>query len=211
MTGKDSGWRRFNAHVMSAEINSVGGWESGGKIAGLGAGVMVTGVAREHGGTVGVKGEPGRGAEFRGRPSLAADGVTPAPTGAPARMERGGGEAILLVDDEKMVLQMAAMALRAYGHEVIEAENGEAALALWAKEGCRVRLLLTDMVMPGMTGQELARRLLAEKPELRVIYSSGNCDSRLMRELHLEEGRNFVGKPYSIGALAGAVRRALDG
>jgi signal transduction histidine kinase len=180
-----------------------------GKGTGLGL-ATVYGVVRQHRGEVNVRSEPGSGAEFRVWLPIA-EAPTAEPAASAAPVEPGGaGGTILLVDDEELVREMAASVLRLQGYEVIEAGDGVEALARWEEAGDRVRLLLTDLLMPeGISGAELARTLLARKPGLRVVYSSGHAGS-LHRELHLVEGLNHVAKPYTLEALTRTVRRALQ-
>ncbi len=178
-----------------------------GKGAGLGL-ATVYGVVRQHRGDVQVSSEPGRGTVFRLRLPLAEAAEARPPAGASVA-PRGAGETILLVDDEEMVRSMAASVLRMQGYEVVEAASGVEALASWGEIAARVRLLFTDLLMPdGISGRDLARILVARKPTLRVVYSSGHVGD-LRQEPRLAEGVHFVAKPYTLENLARTVHEAL--
>jgi CheY-like chemotaxis protein len=97
------------------------------------------------------------------------------------------------------------------GYRVFEAVNGVEALAVWAQHRDEIHLLLTDMVMPGgISGRELAERLLKENPKLKVIYASGYSPEIAGKDFHLEEGVNFLTKPFQTQKLAQTVRQKLD-
>ncbi|MDQ5979421.1 MAG: two-component system, cell cycle sensor histidine kinase and response regulator CckA [Verrucomicrobiota bacterium] len=104
------------------------------------------------------------------------------------------------------------MALRSHGYRVLPAANGQSALDIWATHRREITLLLTDVVMPGgITGLQLAHRLQAEKPGLRVIYSSGYNREAAGKELAAAEGVNYLAKPYDLDKLFQMVRETLDG
>jgi len=125
---------------------------------------------------------------------------------------RGGKETILVVEDEAPLRVLVRSVLERYGYKVVEAVSGAAALGVWAKQKDEIQLLLTDMVMPhGISGRELATKLLAERPGLRVIYSSGYSLDVVGANMVLQEGLNFLQKPYHPRKLAQAVRDCLDG
>ena len=128
----------------------------------------------------------------------------------PAEPVRGGGERILVVEDEPVLREMVCEILKQYKYRVIEAGSGIEALRVWDESDGQIDLLLTDMVMPeGMTGRELALQLKKRKPELKVIYSSGYSPDSSGREF----GQNdtvFLAKPYLPPQLARTVRQSLD-
>jgi two-component system, cell cycle sensor histidine kinase and response regulator CckA len=122
----------------------------------------------------------------------------------------GGNETILLVEDEIDLLSLTREILERYGYRIIAAPSGVAALKLWAERKSEINLLLTDMRMPeGITGRELAERLTAEKPDLKVIYVSGySIEGPYAGDLR--EGDNYLTKPYTPPGLAQIIRRRLD-
>jgi CheY-like chemotaxis protein len=124
---------------------------------------------------------------------------------------RGGSEAILLVEDERPVRGLVRNILERYGYRVVEADSAVSAIELWPRHKEEIRLLLTDMFMPdGMTGRELAEKLQAEKPALKVIFTSGYTPDAIGKDFVLREGLNFLQKPYHPRKLAETVRDCLD-
>jgi PAS domain S-box-containing protein len=122
-----------------------------------------------------------------------------------------GTETILAVEDETEVRKLVAEILKSQGYTVIEASDGEEAEKV-AREnaGKKIHLLLTDVVMPGMSGRELATRLGRQHPNMKVLYMSGYTDNAIVNHGVLEEGVNYIQKPFTLDALAGKVREVLD-
>jgi two-component system, cell cycle sensor histidine kinase and response regulator CckA len=181
-----------------------------GKGTGLGL-ATVYGIIEQHQGWVDVESEVGGGTTFRiYLPAAVARSANR--TSAAALPEvRGGGESILLVEDEPSLRELVQLVLRRSGYRVEAADSAVSALRTWAINGGRFDLLLTDMVMPGgLNGRELAERLLAEKPELKVIYSSGYSAEVASAGFELQEGVNFFQKPYESRKLLRAIRDLLD-
>jgi PAS domain S-box-containing protein len=182
-----------------------------GKGTGLGL-ATVFGIAEQHGGWVEVESEVGRGATFRVHlPAVSADEVSAAERAALDAGPRGGHETILFVEDEPSLQAIARVVLEQHGYTVFTASSAAAALELWQEKRAGVDLLLTDLVMPGgISGRELADRLVQDKPALKVIYASGYSNEIVSRHLHLDQGRTFLQKPFSSVGLLEAVRRCLD-
>ncbi len=170
----------------------------------------VYGIVRQSGGHVFVASEPGRGSTFaiylprvEAEIESAAVGVAPA---APGR----GSETILLVEDEAPVRDLTRRCLEQRGYAVLQAASAEDALEVLAQHGGHVDMLLTDVVMPGASGPELARRLTAERPSLQVLFVSGYPDDSPASAGMLEAGTAFLQKPFTADTLAHKVRSVLD-
>jgi len=117
---------------------------------------------------------------------------------------------VLLAEDEAPVRAVARQVLERHGYTVLEAPSGEAALDVARRYSGAIHLLLTDVVMPGMSGHDLAKRLAALRPEVRVVYMSGYTDDAITRHGVLEPGLAFVQKPFTPDAIARKVREVLD-
>ncbi|HEX9365174.1 MAG TPA: response regulator, partial [Vicinamibacterales bacterium] len=122
----------------------------------------------------------------------------------------GGTETILLVEDQPEVRAVIRNALARYGYVVLDAAGGPEALAMLEKFDGEVHLLLTDVVMPGMSGRALADWLLVSRPSLRVLYTSGYTDDTIVHHGVLEAGIAFIQKPFTPSVLLKRVRDILD-
>jgi CheY-like chemotaxis protein len=181
-----------------------------GKGTGLGL-ATVFGIVQQHQGWIGVSSEAGRGTIFRiYLPRLAAKSGQE--SGQPELATvRGGSETILLVEDEGALRSSMRKALSQLGYRVLESVSGVEALKVWEQHRNKIVLLVTDMVMPGgMTGKDLAERFLKENSKLKVIYTSGYSVEVASRDFPLEEGVNFLAKPFGAQKLAQIVRQNLD-
>ena len=124
---------------------------------------------------------------------------------------RGGTEIVLLVEDEPAVRHATSAVLKRHGYQVLEAASGVDALSLWEHHRATIALLLTDLVMPeGMSGQELARKLRLDRPDLKVIFTSGYSAELTQKQLELRPGVNFLPKPFELHRLLEMIRRCLD-
>jgi CheY-like chemotaxis protein len=123
----------------------------------------------------------------------------------------GGNETILLVEDESSVRTTIRTALSRLGYRTVEASSAVEALEVWNRHRSEIQSVLTDMLMPGgMNGKELVQRLRQENPGLKVIYTSGYCADIIGKDLLLQEGVNFLAKPFEAHKLARMVRYCLD-
>ena len=118
---------------------------------------------------------------------------------------------IFTVEDDASVRSLVREILEHHGYRVVEAETGDQALKMWPEIRNEVELLLTDMVMPGeLSGLDLARKLSADKPDLKVIYTSGYSSELFSSDIVLEEGRNYLPKPYFTAGIIQILRTALE-
>jgi two-component system cell cycle sensor histidine kinase/response regulator CckA len=120
------------------------------------------------------------------------------------------GETILLVDDEETVRRFSARVLEKHGFEVLSAGTGPEAIAAADSRDHAIDLLLTDVMMPGMNGCELAELLLARRPSMRVLFISGYAEDVLASNVGLMPGAAFLGKPFKAKALVTKIREVLD-
>jgi len=142
-------------------------------------------------------------------PRAAEEATTPLRRSSPGIAARGR-ETLLLVEDEQLILRMAGRVLSELGYTVLTASNGLEALEIVQHHAGPIELLITDVVMPKMSGQELAARLVALRPKTRVLFSSGYTADVIAPDGVLGEDINFLPKPYSPSTLATAVRDVLD-
>jgi DNA-binding response OmpR family regulator len=123
----------------------------------------------------------------------------------------GGSETILLVEDDEMVRDMVARILTDKGYRVFTAPDGKAGLATYQEHSGEIHLLLTDMILPKLSGRELARRLREHNPRLKVLYMSGYTEKAVVEPGGLPGGAAFMAKPFSVPDLLARVRQVLDG
>jgi PAS domain S-box-containing protein len=179
-----------------------------GKGTGLGLSTVL-GIVEQSGGRVAVTSEPGVGTTFDVFLPIAARVAEPGEDEAGDLASLAGHETILLVEDEEVVRNVGVRTLRRAGYNVLEASNGADALLIAAQHLASIHLLLTDVVMPTMGGVELAARLRAMRPDLRVLFMSGHTGERATRADLTREGNGLLDKPFSPTALLRAVRASL--
>jgi CheY-like chemotaxis protein len=183
--------------------------KEGGTTAGLGL-ATVYGIVEQSGGRVWAYSEPGLGAAFKIYLPVAGD-AGGAPAGADARAAaHRGDECVLLLEDEDTVRNVVRQMLAAKGYSVLEARHGDEALAVAEAHEGRIDLVVTDVVMPRMSGPEFVQRLRDVRPDVRVLFISGYTDDTVVHHGVLEEGVVFLQKPFAGAALARKVREALD-
>jgi CheY-like chemotaxis protein len=167
---------------------------------------------KQSGGFIFVDSQPQRGTAFRAyfprvdareEPAILQDAL-----GLPRHAR--GQETILLVEDEVNLRRLARQYLGTQGYKILEAEDGAAALQIASGHEGAIDLLLTDVIMPGMNGRELARHIAAERPDIRVLYMSGYAENAVGEDGTLDAGINLLQKPFSLPALKDKVREVLD-
>ena len=179
-----------------------------GKGTGLGL-AMVYGAVKQHRGSIEVYSEVGQGTTFKiyfpRTSETDEDAVTPKVLEKPS----GGNETILLVEDDSVVRNSAVRSLTRLGYVVLECANGEEALTVADRYESEIHLLLTDVIMPGMNGRTLARSLEEMRPNMKVLYTSGYTDNVIAHHGVLEEGLQFLSKPYTPQTLDQKIRQVL--
>jgi signal transduction histidine kinase/CheY-like chemotaxis protein len=183
--------------------------KEGGKGTGLGLST-VYGIVRQHGGTIWPYSEPGQGSTFKICLPRVDQVVDPQEANAAFIELLRGTETILLAEDEDGVRALTRTALQRYGYTVLEARDGVEAISICQQHEGPVHLLLTDVVMPGMSGRELAESLSPFRPETKVLYMSGHTDDAIVRHGILDSSVPFLQKPFAVGVLIYKVREVLE-
>jgi two-component system cell cycle sensor histidine kinase/response regulator CckA len=180
-----------------------------GKGTGLGLST-VYGIVEQLSGFIRAKSSPGRGTVFevyfpeRERTSISTHPESIAP------VARGGDETVLLVEDESQVRRLVFEVLQARGYKVLSAKDGLEAIPLEENYAGRIDLLITDVVMPGMSGRELAQHVTSARPEIKVLFISGYTDDAVLRHGVTGPGMAFLQKPFALEDLLQRLRALLD-
>ncbi len=180
-----------------------------GKGTGLGL-ATVYGAVKQNGGSIEFYSEEGHGTTFRiYLPCAAEDGSRTLPVNEQAEMP-GGTETILVVEDNPLVLEFTGSALAGLGYNVITAVDGDDALKKADEYSGHIHMMMTDVILTGFNGKELAERIARVRPGIKILFSSGYSGDLITRSGVIDEGINFLGKPFSSYTLAKTVRNVLD-
>ena len=207
LTVSDTG-RGMDADTQARVFEPFFTTKGSGKGTGLGL-ATVYGIVKQSGGSIWLYSELGKGTTFKIYLPRVDDAASEQEIACMQPVPKGT-ETLLLVEDEEQVRRIIKEALERQGYKVLSASNGEEALRLAADRRIEIHLLLTDVVMPQMSGRELAERLGAERQQLKVLYMSGYTDDAIVRHGLLEETLNFIQKPFDSAGVARKVREVLD-
>jgi CheY-like chemotaxis protein len=180
-----------------------------GKGTGLGLST-VYGIVKQSGGNIWIYSEPGQGTTFKIYLLRVDEPLEELKEKAEVKEIPRGSETILVVEDEEKVRKLAVRILSGQGYKVLEAPHGDDALLVCEQHEGPIHLMVTDVVMPNMSGHELAKRLKAFHPEMKVLYMSGYTDNAIVHHGVLEKGVNYIQKPFTIERLARKVKEVLD-
>jgi two-component system cell cycle sensor histidine kinase/response regulator CckA len=178
-----------------------------GKGTGLGL-AIVYGIVKQCGGYIWVYSEPGLGTTFKLYFPVTRSAVGTNPQSTPMS-EQSNGETILVVEDDAAIRANVRECLQNLGYSVMEASSGVEALDACERAGGKIDLVMTDLVMPGMSGRQTATQLSSKFPGVRLMYTSGYTEDGAARRELMQEGTTFLEKPYTVAELARAVQRAL--
>jgi PAS domain S-box-containing protein len=185
------------------------------KPAGVGTGLglaMVYGVVKQSGGFIWAYSEPGMGTSFEIYfPRVPGKDTESETTQTVSTLSEDGSETILLVEDEQMVLNLTASVLKNAGYKVVTASTPKQALEAVARQTDPIQIMITDVVMPGMSGPTLANTLLSAYPEMKLIFMSGYTGAAVVENSFIRPGSAFLQKPFSPDALKAKIRALLDG
>jgi CheY-like chemotaxis protein len=171
----------------------------------------VYGIVRQNKGWIGLYSEPGKGTTFKiFLPQLAEAGKPAARASGEEMLTLGGTETILIVEDQSEVRELTAKVLRQYGYRILESANGSEALRLCEARRDEIHMMITDVIMPGMSGRDLADKIAALHPDIRVLYISGYTAELICHDDITGSAFAYLQKPFTPLALACKVRAILN-
>jgi two-component system cell cycle sensor histidine kinase/response regulator CckA len=194
--------------VMSQIFQPFFTTKEAGKGTGLGL-ATCQGIVEQAGGHITVTSQPGEGATFAVHLPRTSKRPPQTYIHASATLPHGN-ETLLLVEDEEVVRRASIRMLRSLGYEVLEAADAAQAQAILAERANGIRLLITDVVLPGTTGRELAEQVANEYPAIKILFASGYSDDVILQHRLLSHHVALLPKPYTINALANKIREVLD-
>ena len=170
----------------------------------------VYGIVKQNNASIELESQVGQGSTFKILWPAVESELPPTVSEKKNERVRGGKETILIVEDENQVRAVASEVLESIGYQIFEAANGIEAMAMLEKKNFQFDLVITDVIMPGMGGQELAENILKIKPDFKILFTSGYTDHKIDKSGRLINGANFLHKPYSISDLSQKVRELIE-